>query len=48
MAGSIDVDSGVLQPGLTPAEAAALFTSVPGNVLNVGGDVRIGREVASP
>ena len=42
--GSIDVDSGVLQPGLTPAESAALFTSVPGNVLNVGGDVRIGRE----
>ena len=44
VAGSIDVDSGVLQPGLTPEEAAALITDVPGNALNVGGDVRIGRE----
>jgi subtilase-type serine protease len=34
----------VLQPGLAPEEAAALFTDAPGNVLNVGGDVRIGPE----
>ena len=44
VAGSIDVDSGVLQPGLTPKEAAALFTDVPGNVLKVGRDVSIGRK----
>jgi subtilase-type serine protease len=42
VAGSIDVDSGVLQPGLTPQEAAALSTDVPGNVLHAGGDVRFG------
>jgi autotransporter-associated beta strand protein len=47
VAGSIDVASGVLQPGFTPEEAeeAAHITQVaiaPGNVLNVGGDVRIG------
>ena len=47
--GSIDVKSGVLQPGFTQQEAtqAASITQVaiaPGNVLNVGGDVRIGRE----
>ncbi|WHY88199.1 S8 family serine peptidase [Neobacillus novalis] len=44
VAGSIDVDSGVLEPGLAPKEAAALFTDAPGKVLNVGGDVRIGRK----
>lgn len=49
VAGSIDVDSGVLQPGLAPEEAeeASGFARVlvpPGNVLSVGGDVRIGRE----
>ena len=42
VAGSIDVASGVLQPGLAPAEAAALFTDDPGNVLHVGGNVRLG------
>jgi subtilase-type serine protease len=42
VAGSIDVDSGVLQPGLTPEEAAALFTDDRGNVLHAGGDVRLG------
>ena len=42
VAGSIDVGSGVLQPGLTPAEAAALFTDDPGNVLHAGGNVRLG------
>jgi len=49
VAGSIDVKSGVLQPGFTQQEAtqAASISQVavaPGNVLNVGGDVRIGRE----
>ncbi|MFF2449776.1 S8 family serine peptidase [Neobacillus sp. NPDC058068] len=44
VAGSIDVDSGVLEPGIAPKEAAALFTDAPGNVLNVGGDVRISRK----
>jgi autotransporter-associated beta strand protein len=49
VAGSIDVKSGVLQPGFTQQEAtqAASINQVavaPGNVLNVGGDVRIGRE----
>jgi subtilase-type serine protease len=47
--GSIDVVRGVLQPGFTAEEAAdaAHLTQVavaPGNVLTVGGDVRIGRE----
>jgi subtilase-type serine protease len=42
VAGGIDVDSGVLQPGLTPEEAAALSTDDPGNVLHAGGDVRLG------
>jgi len=46
--GSIDVVRGVLQPGFTAEEAAdaARLTQVvvaPGNVLTVGGDVRIGR-----
>ena len=49
VAGSIDVKSGVLQPGFTQQEAtqAASITQVavaPGNVLSVGGDVRIGRD----
>jgi subtilase-type serine protease len=47
--GSIDVVRGVLQPGFTAEEAAdaAHLTQVvvaTGNVLTVGGDVRIGRE----
>jgi len=47
--GSIDVVRGVLQPGFTVEEAAdaVRLTQVvvaPGNVLTVGGDVRIGRE----
>jgi subtilase-type serine protease len=47
--GSIDVVRGVLQPGFTAEEAADAtnLTKVavaPGNVLTVGGDVRIGRE----
>ncbi|MGC5020229.1 S8 family serine peptidase [Micromonospora sp. DT47] len=43
---SVTVTDGVLRPGLT-AEEAAQITDVPvapGNVLNVGGDVTIGRE----
>jgi subtilase-type serine protease len=49
VAGSIDVKSGVLQPGLTQQEATqaasiAQDAVAPGNVLSVGGDVRIGRE----
>ena len=44
VAGSINVAGGVLQPGLTPEEAARItdVTVAPGNVLNAGGDVRIG------
>ena len=44
VAGSIDVAGGTLQPGLAPEEAARI-TDVPvaaGNVLNAGGNVRIG------
>ena len=44
--GSIDVDGGVLAPGLA-AEEASWITDVsvtPGNVLKVGGDVRVARE----
>jgi hypothetical protein len=44
--GSVDVDRGVLQPGLATEEAERI-TDVPvepGNVLNAGGDVRVGRE----
>jgi autotransporter-associated beta strand protein len=44
--GSIDVDGGVLQPGLSTEEAERI-TDVPvepGNVLNAGGDVIVGRE----
>jgi subtilase-type serine protease len=44
VAGSVDVTGGVLAPGLAPEEAARI-TDVPvtaGNVLNVGGNVRIG------
>jgi subtilase-type serine protease len=49
VAGSIEVKSGLLQPGFTQQEAtqAASISQVrvaPGNVLKVGGDVRIGRE----
>jgi autotransporter-associated beta strand protein len=43
VAGSIDVEGGVLQPGLTAAEAA-LVNVAPGNVLEVGGDVTVGRQ----
>ncbi|HEY7484817.1 MAG TPA: S8 family serine peptidase [Streptosporangiaceae bacterium] len=45
VAGSVDVADGVLQPGVTPGEAARAADEhvVPGNVLNVGGDVRLGR-----
>ena len=47
--GSIDVVRGVLQPGFTAEEASdtAHLTQVvvaPGNVLTVGGNVRIGRD----
>jgi autotransporter-associated beta strand protein len=47
--GSIGVDRGVLQPGFTQQQATdaasvVQSTLAPGNVLNVGGDVRIGRE----
>jgi autotransporter-associated beta strand protein len=44
--GSVDVDRGVLQPGLATEEAERI-TDVPvepGNVLNAGGDVRVGRD----
>ena len=44
--GDIDVAGGVLQPGLAPEEAARI-TDVPvepGNVLNAGGDVSVGRD----
>jgi autotransporter-associated beta strand protein len=46
VAGSVNVTDGVLQPGVAPEEAgrAADEHVVPGKVLNVGGDVRIGRE----
>jgi subtilase-type serine protease len=44
--GGVNVADGVLQPGVTAEEAerAGDEQVVPGNVLNVGGDVRIGRE----
>jgi autotransporter-associated beta strand protein len=44
VADGINVAAGVLQPGVTAREAqrAADENVVPGNVLNVGGDVRIG------
>ncbi|HEX6053901.1 MAG TPA: autotransporter-associated beta strand repeat-containing protein, partial [Gemmatimonadaceae bacterium] len=42
VARDIDVDSGVLRPGLTSEEAAALFTDDPGSVLHAGADVRLG------
>lgn len=41
VANSINVGDGVLQPGVTRDEAAHEHVA-PGNVLNVGGDVRIG------
>jgi subtilase-type serine protease len=46
VADGINVAHGVLQPGVAPKEAerAADEHVVPGNVLNVGGDVRIGGE----
>jgi subtilase-type serine protease len=44
--GDIDVAGGVLQPGVAPEEAASItdVAVVPGNVLNVGGDVSVARE----
>jgi autotransporter-associated beta strand protein len=44
-AGSIDVAGGVLQPGLTAAEATLIndVNVAPGNILDVGGDVAVGR-----
>jgi autotransporter-associated beta strand protein len=46
VADSINVADGVLQPGTAPKEAERVTDEqvVPGNVLNVGGNVRIGRE----
>jgi subtilase-type serine protease len=46
VAGSIDVAGGVLQPGLTPEEAAGISDAPvsPGNVLTVGKNVTIGRD----
>ena len=43
---SIDVDGGVLQPGLAPKEAERItdVSVEPGNVLNAGGDVSVGRK----
>jgi subtilase-type serine protease len=41
--GGIGVTGGELRPGLTAGEAA-LISGVPGNVLTVGGAVRIGRD----
>ncbi len=40
---SIDVEGGVLEPGLT-AEEAARSGVAPGNVLNAGADVSVGRD----
>jgi autotransporter-associated beta strand protein len=44
--GNIDVDGGVLQPGLAPEEAERItdVSVEPGNVLNAGGDVTVGRK----
>jgi hypothetical protein len=44
VAGDIDVAGGALQPGLAADEAARItdVAVTPGNVLNAGGDVRIG------
>ncbi|GAA2071821.1 S8 family serine peptidase [Actinomadura alba] len=46
VANDVNIGDGVLQPGVAPREArdAADQHVVPGNVLNVGGDVRIGRK----
>jgi autotransporter-associated beta strand protein len=42
--GDVDVAQGALQPGVTAAEAGSVKNAVtPGNVLSVGGDVRIGK-----
>ncbi|MFG1998587.1 S8 family serine peptidase [Spirillospora sp. NPDC048911] len=45
VAGNVNVSGGELRPGVTrrEAERAANARVVPGNVLNAGGDVRIGR-----
>jgi autotransporter-associated beta strand protein len=46
VADNVNVTHGVLQPGVTQWEAARTADEhvVPGSVLNVGGDVRVGRE----
>ena len=46
VAGDIDVAGGVLQPGVTPEEAASItdVAVAPSNILNVGGDVSVARE----
>jgi autotransporter-associated beta strand protein len=46
VAGGVDVAGGTLRPGVTPEEAARAANEdvAAGNVLNVGGNVRIGRE----
>jgi autotransporter-associated beta strand protein len=46
VAGGVNVSGGVLRPGVTPGEArrAADEHVVPGGVLSVGGDVRIGED----
>jgi subtilase-type serine protease len=41
--GDVDVSGGDLAPGLTASEAARA-SGVPGNVLAVGGDLRVGRD----
>jgi subtilase-type serine protease len=48
VAGDIDVDGGVLEPGLSADEAAAItdVDVAPGNVLDAGDDVTIGRHGA--
>jgi uncharacterized protein with beta-barrel porin domain len=45
VAGSIDVDGGVLEPGLSPQEAASItdVDVAPGNTLEVGGNVVVRR-----
>jgi autotransporter-associated beta strand protein len=46
VAGDVDVAGGVLRPGLAPSEAAGItdVQVAPGNVLNAGGNVSIGRD----
>jgi autotransporter-associated beta strand protein len=44
VAGDIDVAGGVLEPGVSPEEAASTPDVAAGNVLDVGGDVGVARE----